>query len=106
MPLDGVEKARQPYFTCMAICSIPVSTVLILSSSHFFSNSSVACLQASLSSARCFISASPMRTAGFGGHDGGDEGRVEEQLPLEGATGMVVSVAGAFDRASRLHSRV
>lgn len=46
-----------------------------------------------------------MRTAGFGGHGAEDEARASEELPLEGATGMVVLVAGAVDRANRLHSR-
>lgn len=92
--------------TCMAMCSFPTSTVLILSSSHFFSNSIVACLKASLSWARCFSSSSPMRIAAFGGHDGDDEGLADEDLSREDATGMVVSVAGAADRASRLFSRV
>lgn len=46
-----------------------------------------------------------MSTAGFGGHDADDEGRADEELPLGGAAGMVVSVAGALDRANRLQSR-
>lgn len=56
-----------------------------------------------------------MRTTavdGDGGHDDGDdEGRAdegnfaeEEKLPVEGAAGMAVSVAGVADRANRLHS--
>lgn len=47
-----------------------------------------------------------MRIAAFGGHDGDDEGLADEELSREDATGMVVSVAGAADRASRLFSRV
>lgn len=55
-----------------------------------------------------------MRTAGAGdgGQDGADEERddeggcADEECPLEGATCMVVSVAGVVDRANRLHSWV
>lgn len=46
-----------------------------------------------------------MRTTGFGGHGVDDKACAGEELPLEGATGMVMSVAGAVDRASRLHTR-
>ncbi len=96
-------------FTCKAIRSFEASTALTLSASHFFSNSAVACLRASLSSARCFLSSSPMSTAGDG--DNGDDGggpeagtAAEQELPLEGATVPPV-VAGARNSASRLQSR-
>lgn len=89
----------------MAISCIPASTISTLSASHFFSNSTVVCLKAALSSALFFISSSLMSAEGTGGDD--NEATTGEELPLDGAmgTGVIVAlVAGITDSPNRLPS--